>query len=307
MMQRVPVVLACLICTVVFTGAQAQSLQERIRIVKEQRSQAAQPQQAEPQPESLQIPLKIGTLIEEVSFDQAPARDVFDWWSKRTDIPLVIDWAGMALDGIDPEQAITMELKTVPAKLLLGVIMRQASPDVDLVYEVTPWFVQVMTKQQANRNPVLRVYDVSDMVANVPNFTNAPSFDLNEALSNTGSGGSSGGNSGGGGGGSSGGLFGSDNEDDEEDQPTKNEQGQNLADMIRATIEPDIWQANGGPIASVRYYDGRLIVNAPMYVQRQIGIPAVSADRPRSIGGYKSPAGGTDAPSTSKPFGTRER
>jgi hypothetical protein len=150
------------------------------------------------------------------------------------------------------------------------------------------------------------VYDVSDIVMRLPNFTNAPSFDLNEALSNTSSGGS--GNSGGGGGGSSGGIFTDDNEDDGEDEDsTKAERGESIAELIRETIEPDIWQENGGAYASVRFYDGRLIVNAPMYVHRQIGMPTVSGDAPRSISGYKSPASGTDEPSTSKPFGTQPR
>ncbi len=298
-MQHVPIVLACLIFAVVFSDAQAQSLQERIQIVREQRSQVAQPEDVAPQPQSLQIPLKMGTLIDEVFFDQTPARDVFNWWSTVTDIPLVIDWNAMELDGIDPEQGITLNLKTVPAKLLMDVIMRQASPEVDLIYEVTPWYVQVMTKRQANRNPVLLVYDVSDMVMTVPNFTNAPRMDLNDALSNTSSGGS-------GGGGSSSSLFGEDNED-EDDLPTKGERGLDIADMIRRTIEPEIWQENGGFYASARYYDGRLIVNAPMYVHQQIGMPVVATVQPRAIGGYKSSAGGTQPPSVGKPFGTQER
>lgn len=306
-MKCVQALTACLILTAVVSDAPAQSLTERIAIVKEQRNrEAAQSQQAAPQPESLKIPQKMSTLIDEVLFDQTPARDVFNWWATRVDVPMVIDWDGMALEGINPEQGITLDLKTVPARILLDVLMRQASPDVELIYEVTPWYVQVMTKRQANRYPVLRVYDVSDIVMRVPNFNNAPSFDLNEALSNTNSGGS--GNSGGGGGGSSGGLFTDDNEDDGEDEdPTKAERGESIAELIRETIEPGIWQENGGAYASVRFYDGRLIVNAPMYVHRQIGMPTVSGDTPRSISGYKSPAGGTDAPSVSKPFGTQPR
>ncbi|MEZ6192740.1 MAG: hypothetical protein R3C45_15810 [Phycisphaerales bacterium] len=303
-MKCVQALTACLILTAMMSDAPAQSLAERIAIVKDQRNRATE--QQSPQPESLQIPQKMSVLIDEVLFDQTPARDVFNWWATRVDVPLVIDWDGMALEGINPEQGITLDLKTVPARILLDVLMRQASPDVELIYEVTPWYVQVMTKRQANRNPVLKVYDVSDIVMRVPNFTNAPSFDLNEALSNTSSGGS--GSSGGGGGGGSGGIFTDASEDDGEDEDsTKAERGESIAELIRETIEPGIWQENGGAYASVRFYDGRLIVNAPMYVHRQIGMPTVSGDSPRSISGYKSSAGGTDEPSTSKPFGTQPR
>ncbi len=156
-----------------------------------------------------------------------------------------------------------------------------------------------MTKRQANMRPVLRVYDVSDMVMRIPNFTNAPRLDLNEALSNTNSGGSGGT----GGGGGSSGLF-TDEDETEEDVPTKQENGEDLADLIRNTIEPEIWQANGGAYASVRYYDGRLIVNAPMYVHQQIGIPQVRAYRPR-VTTRGDGVGATAPPSASKPFGVR--
>lgn len=300
MMQRVPIVLTCLIFSVVVSDAQAQSLEERIKIVREQRSQVAQPEVVVVQPESLHIPRKMGILIDEVFFDQTPARDVFNWWSTMTEIPLVINWNGLELDGIDPQQGITLDLKTVPARLLLNVIMQQASSEVELIYEVTPWYVHVMTKRQANRNPVLRVYDVSDLVLTIPNFTDAPSFDLNDALSSS--------SQGSGGGGSSSGLFGDQSDEQENDRPTKNERGQNIADMVRQTIEPDIWQTNGGFYASARYFDGKLIVNAPMYVHRQIGMPVSTAFQPRAVGGgYKSPAGGTSPPSVSQPFGKQER
>ncbi len=308
-MKRV-LVLACLTLLtlgVLATDARAQRLQDRIDAVREQRREAAR--QAEPQPEvSLQIPRKMSTIIDEVFLDQATATDAFNWWSTTTDIPLIIDWNAMEQEGIDPEQPITLDLKTVPARLLLDVLMRQASPDIDLIYEATPWYVQVMTKRQANRHPVLRVYDVADMVMQIPNFTNAPSFDLSQALSNTNSGGGSGG---GGGGGGSSGLFSDNNDNEASDQPTKNESGQSLADTIRETIEPDIWQANGGLFSSVRYYNGRLIVNAPMYVHRQIGIPVVSANTSRDRLGQTPPAnnavGGKATKDPGEPFGKQKR
>jgi len=51
---------------------------------------------------------------------------------------------------------------------------------------------------------------------------------------------------------------------------------------IRETIEPEIWQQLGGQHASIKFFNGRLIVKAPRYVHEQIGIPAAGG---RSIGG----------------------
>ena len=100
----------------------------------------------------------------------------------------------------------------------------------------------------------------------MPSFDDAPTFDLGESLRSSGNGGGSGG-AGGAGGGS---LF----EDQNQDRPatTKQERGEALAKLIRESIEPTIWAEAGGE-SSIRYFNGRLVVNAPKYVHRQIGIP----------------------------------
>ena len=38
-----------------------------------------------------------------------------------------------------------------------------------------------------------------------------------------------------------------------------------------STVEPDAWEDAGGSAASVRYYQGVLMVRAPDYIHRQIG------------------------------------
>jgi hypothetical protein len=94
-----------------------------------------------------------------------------------------------------------------------------------------------------------------------PNFDNAPKMDLTSITSG-------GGSSSGGGGGQSD-LF--EQVDEEGTNLTKAEQGARLAQIIRDTIEPDIWRANGGQYATITYWNEMLIIRAPAYVHRQIG------------------------------------
>lgn len=213
------------------------------------------------------IAARLRRPVEAVDLQAVEAREAFLWWSRTTGIPLVMDWEALALEGVNPTAPITIELQNVPADRLLELLLRTTSDFTEFIYEIEPGFVQVMTKPQANRHPVVRVYDVRDLVVEIPTFDNAPSFSLTDALSNTSSGG-------GGSGGGSEGLFGDEDEDDEdEEQLTTQERGEQLAELVRTTIEPTIWQANGGDAASIRYFNGRLVVRAPRYVQRQIGIP----------------------------------
>jgi len=212
------------------------------------------------QTKQLTVQQKIVRPIENIRLERATAKQAFEWWSQITGIPLVISWESMENDGIDREAPVTLKLKRAPAEIVLKLIMQMTSQDVSLIHEITPWYVQVMTKFQANRKTVRRTYDINDLITQIPSFTSAPSFDLSSALE--------------GGGETSGGgttnIFGGTNEDSDEGT-TRRERGEAIADIIRETIEPDIWIANGGLHSSITYFNGMLIVKAPMYVQRQIG------------------------------------
>jgi len=119
----------------------------------------------------------------------------------------------------------------------------------------------------------------------IPDFTDAPSFDLSSLSNQTqsqqsgGAGGGVGGGVGGGGGGSSGGqqgIFGGSgsggNQNREAPGRSKQERATDLMDLIRAVIQPDVWQENGGK-ASIRFYGGSLIITAPRAVHEAIGGP----------------------------------
>lgn len=273
-MARALLIVACLAW---IAPVEAQSLQDRIDRVRQQRAQAA----AQATSDQPNLANRLRDIIDQAIIEDATLRDAFAWWSDNTRIPLVIDWEAMNLDGIDPEQRISLDLSNISARQLLLILMQNASgntdlPEAQLIAELSPYYLRVMTKRQANREPVTRVYDVRDMLMVIPSFTDAPQFDLNEALSNTNSGGSTSGSR------SGGGLFGDDDEDsDREPALTFEERGEQLAQTIRDSIEPTLWQANGGDVASIKFLNGQLIVSAPEYVQQRIGIPTIRlGDRP---------------------------
>ena len=53
---------------------------------------------------------------------------------------------------------------------------------------------------------------------------------------------------------------------------SSNARGKKLVKLIEAIVEPRIWSVNGGP-ASIVYFEQRLIITAPVYVQDEIGGP----------------------------------
>jgi len=215
------------------------------------------------------------TIIDPVVIDNSTAKNSFRWWSNTTGIPLVISWRELENAGIDPDAPIELNLRNVPASVVLSLMMKQLSPETPLMYEVTDYYIRIMTKEQANKESVVRVYDIQDLIYRIPNFK-GQQFDLNSALSNTSSGGSSGGPS------STTTIFNPDVED--EVVLSKAERGEEIANLIRETIEPDTWQALGGMHSSVKYFNGRLIIKAPRYVHTKIGIPTATGRSSKKAG-----------------------
>jgi hypothetical protein len=270
-----------------------QGINERIDEVRQQRLQ----QQNERQQTVRGSPVRARLVqrIDEVSLDGVRARQALQWWSERTGVPLVVDWERLQNQGVSPDQPVDLQLRNVPAEQVLDLITMQMGRDMDLISQSTQWYVEIMTKRTANENPVLRVYDIREMLMEIPNFTDAPDFDMQSALESGrgGSGGGMGGGTGGGGSSSGGGLFGNDSQQDREKETlTKQESGQRIAQLIADTIEPDIWRANGGQYGTIRYHQGLLFVTAPQYVHDRIGMPTRQS---RTWGRDRGPAMSVEA------------
>ncbi|MCC6581395.1 MAG: hypothetical protein IT440_13240 [Phycisphaeraceae bacterium] len=226
-----------------------------------------------PAPPSLQQ--RLGDLIDQVRIDHATARQSLDWWSKTTGIPLRISWTAMEQEGVSPDNPITMSLHRVPVGVVLAAILQQTSPDLPLMFQVTPWDVLIQTRNMANRETVVRVYDITDLLIDVPDRGSTMNFNLSSAISSstvTGPGGS--------GRSTTGASLFSSGGNAPAGSALRRDRGEELADIIRQTIEPDIWIENGGQHSSIRVFSGRLIVRAPLYVQQQIAKQSVTTTRP---------------------------
>lgn len=199
------------------------------------------------------------TPIETVNLPGVPARRALAWLSSAAGITILVDWSALQAQGVDPEAPIDLTLHGVTFQQVLDLMLQQmqrpSTPyENQLVCEEEATFLRVLTKAVANQRLVVRLYDLAEVAAPVPSFPNAPRMDLASVLE---------------GGGTEGGGV-TFEQPDEPPPLTPTDRGEQIAQMVRDMIEPRVWQQNGGP-ASLRFYNGRLVANAPMYVQRQIG------------------------------------
>lgn len=179
--------------------------------------------------------------------------------------------------GMDPEFQISLKANNIAALALLERVLDMATSDTTGAHGMT-WqmsdggALQIGPRERLNKFRRVEIYDINDMLMVIPEFTNAPQFDLNNVLQSQ---------NGRGGGGSAQSPFTNANGNrggqgqpgtgvNGQQGPTKAERAEELKNLIIALVEPDQWVENGYEAASIRYYQNVFIVNGPDYVHRAL-------------------------------------
>jgi len=187
-------------------------------------------------------------------------------------VQFIRDFAGLEIeafwaddsnpDGLDKDREVTLSVKEIRVEDFLDRVLEKASTE----FEQATWQfardgsgIEIGPKSRLNARAYMKIYDVNDLLYQVPNFENAPELDLDQVLNQ--------GQRGGGGGGGS--IF---EEGDEGDTPLipPEELAAQLQEIIIDNVEPEQWVDNGGSGATIRFYNGTFLVRAPEYIHRQI-------------------------------------
>jgi len=161
-------------------------------------------------------------------------------------------------DGLDPEDLVTLSVKDVTMLELLEQVLLEVSTD----FEQADWqmtergTMQVSMKVRLNKFKRVEIYDINDLLLILPTYDEVPEIDLQSVLqSSRGGGGQS--------------PFRDDQDDEREIIPLE-ERANEVIDIMVSLAEPAAWVDNGGDAATVRYWQGSLIVQAPDYVHRAV-------------------------------------
>src|SRR5213075_3147633 len=114
------------------------------------------------------------------------------------------NWRALEAAGINKDAPVTARLKDVRFSKALNTILSDVGGgNIKLTYTIDEGVITVSTADDLAKNVVTRVFDICDLLVEVPDFTYAPNFSLDQQSG--GGGGGGGGGSRGGGGGSRGG------------------------------------------------------------------------------------------------------
>ncbi len=172
-----------------------------------------------------------------------------------------VDWGALESINIGRDETINLSLRNVPVETVLNRVLEKVSADE--FGEQASWAIQdgvlvISSDEQIRKNTILDIYDVRDLVVEVPDYTDAPTFDLNTILQS----------SRGGGGGQSP-FQGANSEDDWQQTPLE-DRLDIMKNIIRDTIDAEGWRINGGDTGFIQDWQGQLIVTNTPTNHRQI-------------------------------------
>ncbi len=215
------------------------------------------------------VQAQLDRRLPEVRFDGIGFSDVIDFLRDVTSANIFVNWQALESSGIDRNAPVTARLRDVRFSKALDIILSAVGGSlVQLGYTIDDGVITISTAEDLSQSTVTRVYDIRDLIINIPDFTEAPEFDLESNNSS----GRQGGGGGGGGGGSSGGLFGgsSSSSSSEEDEISREELVEQIIQLIQETVAPDSWRDNGGTVGAIRELQGQLIVTQTSENQRAL-------------------------------------
>lgn len=193
--------------------------------------------------------------------------DAFDFLRDVSGLNIHVNWTVLEAAGINKDAQVNMRLRQVSVRTMLNLLCSETGASNKITWYLDDNIIEITSREEADKVMITRVYPVEDLLLEIPNFTNAPDFNLNTNGTANNS------NSGGGGMGLNigGNNSGSGTKDEgEEAGKTRAERANDLVKLIMEIVRPEIWRDNGGP-ASIRFFNGSLIVTAPRSVHELIG------------------------------------
>jgi hypothetical protein len=210
----------------------------------------------------------------DLKLSDVPLSDALDYIRDTTETNMVVDWKSLEAVNVDRNTLVNVRLHNVTLRKALSIILNEAGAGNLLTFYVQDNVLEITTQAKADTVLYTMVYPVEDLLMVTPNFT---LNDVNSVASSLSSGG--GGTQVGGSSGASqisnnnntGSVFSSTSSNTSTGQ-TKQAQADALVKLIMDTVRPEVWRENGGN-STIRYFNGELIVTAPISVQEAIGGP----------------------------------
>ncbi|MEX2217850.1 MAG: hypothetical protein WD749_03745 [Phycisphaerales bacterium] len=204
------------------------------------------------------------TRIPTVAFNNNPLADAVQFLSTISHQNIDVDWASLEEAGITRETPVSLNLNNITAKTALDRLTEKVSlgtsPRERADWAILDGVVTVASDERIRKNTLLHIYDVRDLLIEVPDYRDVPRIDLQQALQAA---------QGGQGGGQS--PFQEDQGDDQEQERRELEERlDDIISIITNNVDYDGWVDNGGDTGKIQRHQGNLIITNTPKNHRQV-------------------------------------
>jgi hypothetical protein len=224
--------------------------------------------------QNAQAKASLNRVLPAINFTNVTLRDAVDFLRDVSGANIHANWKAIEAAGVTADTTINVKLRSVTLRKVLGLVLSEASGGVGLTFYIDEGVVEITTSEIADQQMFTIVYPVQDLLVEPPDFIQPPDFDLSQSQGRSAGGGGGGRGGGGGGGGQGQGLFGNSTSGNSSQQQQRDPKAKadELIQLIVDTVTPNIWVQNGGK-ATIRIFNGNLVITAPRSVHEQIGGP----------------------------------
>ncbi len=188
-----------------------------------------------------------------IEFDHTGLSDVIEFFRSQTGLNFHVNWRSLEVSGIDRSTEITLKVSGISLARALELITNDISGTRDkfgrVWWTIDEGLIKIATGSAMDTDLRVRIFDVSDLLMSVPNFTATQLTLSNSSSSGSGSSGGEG-------------LFGTQRTDTgKQDTSTQGRQRleADLIEIIKNTIGQDMWQPIGK--GSAKIVRGRLVIS----------------------------------------------
>jgi len=200
-----------------------------------------------------------------VHFAAASFGDVVDQLADDQKLNIIVNWHDLKRAGIERSTPIDLRLPNeITLKKALTEILEQAGGgSVEVGYSLDDGAIKIATQDTLDRETYSAVYDISDLLMEVPVFNDAPVTDLAEATRRSAAmrqaqtqdrpw------------------LYGDDDDDEDEESSQRRDRVRQIIELIQENVAPDSWTGRGGSIGTIDEFNGQLVITQNSAAQERI-------------------------------------
>lgn len=201
----------------------------------------------------------------ELKVENNKLQDVLSFISTVTQLSIDADWDSLATVGVDKDSEVTLRLPPIPVDQALTRVLSKVAKDqfARAGWSVDAGIITIASEEQLRKTRSLVIYDIKDLLFEIPNYRVMPQIDLNSVLQQSQ-------------GGSGQSPFNNDQNNQvnpEEAERRRRERIRAIIDIIYANVDFEGWKDNGGETGSLQELNGSLIItNTPRNHREIVGL-----------------------------------